>query len=359
MIPAAVDIQFLRNFVPLGELTIENLQELAGKTTLESLDKDKALFKRGQTDRYSIYLLSGELYLLADDGSKTVLMGGSNQTRHPVDHNSPRTMTAIAKSPIQFFRVDNDYLDLLLSWDKSDSLVVSSIDSSDDEEDDWMSNMLQSDIFQKIPPTNIQMLFIKMEAVPYRQDEVVIRQGDEGDYYYYIRQGSCTVTHKSASGKDIKLAELASGNGFGEDALVSNNRRNATITMNSDGVLMRLGKEDFELLLKNPTLHMVDFDEAMRMVKEEKSVIIDVRHEKEFNQSNLKGSLNIPLFMLRFKVQGLSKKYKYIMVCDSGRRSSSAAFILNEKGYDTYFIDGGLKKVSESLRQKKQQAGGG
>lgn len=356
--PAAVDIQFLRNFLPLGELTIENLQELAGKTRLESLDKDKALFKRGQIDRYSIYLLSGELLLLADDGSKTVLRGGSNQTRHPVDHNSPRTMTAIAKSPIHFFRVDNDYLDLLLSWDKSDSLIVSSIDSSDDDGDDWMSHMLQSEIFQNIPPTNLQMLFIKMESVPFKQNEVVIRQGDEGDYYYYIRQGSCLVTHKSASGKDIKLAELESGDGFGEDALVSNNRRNATITMKSEGVLMRLGKGDFEELLKNPTLHMLDFDEAMRMVKEEQSTIIDVRHEKEFNQSNLKGSLNIPLFMLRFKAQGLSKDHTYIMVCDTGRRSSSAAFILNEKGYVAYFVDGGLKKVSDTLRQKKQQASG-
>ncbi len=352
---AAVNIQFLRNFVPLGDLTIENLQELAGKTTLESLDKDKPLFKRGQVAKQSIYLLTGELYLLSEDGTKTVLKGGTNQTRHPIDHNSPRTLTAIAKTPIQFFRVDDGYLELLLSWDKSESLVVSDIDSSDD---DWMGNMLQSDIIQKIPPASIQMLFIKMEAVPYKANEVVINQGDEGDYYYYIRQGRCVVTHKSTSGKEMRLAELESGTGFGEDALVSNNRRNATITMKSDGVLMRLGKEDFEQLLKNPSLHMVDVDEAMRMMKEEQSVIIDVRHEKEFHQSNLKGSRNIPLFMLRFKTQELSKKNKYIMVCDTGRRSSSAAFILNEKGYDAYFIYGGLKKVSEILRQKKQQAGG-
>lgn len=353
---AVVDIQFLRNFVPLGDLTIENLQELAGKTNLESLDKDKPLFKRGQVAKQSIYLLTGELYLLAEDGTKTVLKGGTNQTRHPIDRNSPRTMTAIAKTPIQFFRVDDGYLDLLLSWDKSESLVVSGIDSSEEDEDDWMGNMLQSEIFQRIPPASIQMLFIKMEAVPYKADEVVINQGDEGDYYYYIRQGRCVVTHKGTSGKEMKLAELESGTGFGEDALISNNTRNATITMLTDGIMMRLGKTDFEELLKNPTLHMVDFNEATRLVKEEKGVIIDVRHEKEFKQSSIKGSLNIPLFMLRFKAKGLSKKHKYIMVCDTGRRSSSAAFILNEKGYDAYFIDGGLKKVSETLREKKRQA---
>ena len=353
--PAAVNIQFLRNFVPLGELTEENLQELSGKTELESLDKGQALFKRGQTAHHSIYLLNGELFLFAEDGGKTVLKGGTNQTRHPIDHNSLRTLTAIAKTAIQFFKVDNDYLDLLLSWDNKDSLIVSGIDSSDSDDDDWMGNMLKSEIFQKIPPASIQMLFIKMEAVPFKADEEVIRQGDVGDYYYYIRQGRCVVTHKGVSGKEIKLAELEPGSGFGEDALVSSNKRNATVTMITDGVLMRLGKQDFEELLKNPTLNMIDFDEATRMVKEDKAVIIDVRLEKEYKISNLKGSLNIPLFMLRFKTQGLSKSRKYIMVCDTGRRSSSAAFILNEKGFDAYFIDGGLKKVSETLRQKKRQ----
>ena len=92
------------------------------------------------------------------------------------------------------------------------------------------------------------------------------------------------------------------------------------------------------------------------MIKEDKAVLIDVRHEKEYKQSNLRGSLNIPLFMLRFKTKELAKDRKYIMVCDTGRRSSSAAFILKEKGYDAFFIDGGLKKVSESVRKKKQQA---
>jgi rhodanese-related sulfurtransferase len=203
------------------------------------------------------------------------------------------------------------------------------------------------------------MLFIKMEAVPFNEGETVIRQGDEGDYFYYIRKGRCVVTHLGASGKEMRLAELESGSGFGEDALVSNNSRNASVTMLTDGVLMRLGKDDFEELLKNPTMHMVNFEEASRMVKEDKAVIIDVRHEKEYKQSNIKGSLNIPLFMLRFKAQGLSKSHKYITVCDTGRRSSSAAFILNEKGYDAYFIDGGLKKVSETLRQKKQQIASG
>ena len=74
----------------------------------------------------------------------------------------------------------------------------------------------------------------------------MIRQGDEGDYFYIIREGTCSVT-RLASGNawDVPLAELSTGDCFGEDALVSDGTRNATVTMLTDGVLMRLSKQQF------------------------------------------------------------------------------------------------------------------
>ena len=48
----------------------------------------------------------------------------------------------------------------------------------------------------------------------------------------------------------LKLAELGGGESFGEEALISDAKRNATITMGRDGALGRLGKDDFEELLR-------------------------------------------------------------------------------------------------------------
>ncbi len=343
------DPQFLRNFVPLNELTVDNLRDLATKTEILELSKDKKLFNRGDSDKKTIFILSGEVMLLGDNNSKSTVTGGTKSSRFPIDHHIPRHTTAIATTDIKYISIDNDFLDLLLTWDQNTNYTVADIEESDDDEGtDWMSNMLRSEIFHRIPPSNIQTVLMKMEPVSYEKGDVVINQGDEGDYYYYIKKGICSVTVQTKSGKIIKLAELTAGTGFGEEALISDNKRNATVTMDSDGSLMRLGKEDFVELLKAPVLQNVDFEGLKKLVKEEKAIMLDVRLEAEYKNSAIKGSKNIPLYLLRMKTDKLPKDRKYIAICDTGRRSSSAAFLLNERGYDAYYLENGLMGLKHS-----------
>ena len=118
----------------------------------------------------------------------------------------------------------------------------------------------------------------------------MIHQGDEGDYFYILSKGSCSVTRKVASnGWEVPLAELSAGDCFGEEALVSEAKRNATITMLTDGTLMRLSKRDFLELLKKPMVHYVDYERATTMVKNG-GTWLDVRVPEEHARQALKGS---------------------------------------------------------------------
>lgn len=339
----------LRQFVPLSELTEENLQDLASKTPVEILPKGKSLFRKGERDNFSYYLLSGEMLLLGDNNQEKRIVGGTAPTRFPLDHHRPRQSTAIANSDVRFFRIDNDLLDILLTWDQNAGYMVSEIDVEEEQKEDingdWMTMMLRSEIFHRIPPSNIQQVFMRMEATPYKANEAVIRQGEDGDYYYFIRQGRAVVSHTTKSGKEIKLAELEAGTGFGEEALISDNKRNANVTMLTDGVLMRMAKQDFVELLKAPVLHTTDFTQAQEMVKNG-AVLLDVRLESEHKNAHLPGSINIPLYLLRIKARELDKDKRYIVYCDTGRRSSSAAYLLNERGYDALYLEGGLRGLS-------------
>ncbi len=345
-----MSIHILRQFIPLSELTEDNLQDLAKKTPVELLPKGKALFRKGDQDNYSFYLLSGELLLLGENNQEKRLVGGTAPTRFPIDHHRPRQSTAIADSgDVRFFRIDNDLLDILLTWDQNAGYMVSEIDVEEEKADtsgDWMTMMLRSEIFHRIPPSNIQQVFMRMEATPYKAKETVIKQGDDGDYYYFIKQGRALVSHTTKSGKEIKLAELDAGTGFGEEALISDNKRNANVTMLTDGVLMRMGKQDFVELLKAPVLHTIDFAQAQEMVKDG-AVLLDVRLESEYKNAHLPGSINIPLYLLRIKAREMDKKKRYIVYCDTGRRSSSAAYLLNERGYDALYLEGGLRGLSK------------
>ena len=76
--------------------------------------------------------------------------------------------------------------------------------------DDWMTTLLQTKAFHKIPPANIQAIFMRLQQVNYKAGDVVIKQGDEGDYFYVITRGRCIVTRETPLNKEgIRLAELA------------------------------------------------------------------------------------------------------------------------------------------------------
>jgi rhodanese-related sulfurtransferase len=201
---------------------------------------------------------------------------------------------------------------------------------------------LQSKAFLQVPPANIQAIFMRMQEVPVRAGEAIIKQGDDGDYYYIVKNGKCKVTRASKTGgTELTLATLNDGDAFGEEALLTEAKRNANVIMITDGTLVRLSKADFNELLKEPNLTWVQSSEAEKMVREG-AVWVDVRLESEHKNNGIEGSLNIPLFMLRMKLDSLDPAKKYILYCDTGRRSSAAAFLLSERGLAAYCLKGGL-----------------
>lgn len=348
-----VDKQILRSLVPANALNAENFQELASKARLEEIPAGRFLFKKGDMDRTTVYVLTGEVEILGD-GAGSVVKGGTPEGRQPLANKQPRQMSARTRTSCTVTRVDSDLLDILLTWDQLSGIEVSDITLSqaemvDDEEDsggDWMTRILQSKAFLRIPPANIQAMFMRLQEVPVKAQQSIIKQGEEGDYYYIICRGKCKVTREAASGSSVTLAHLSDGDAFGEEALLSQAKRNATITMETDGLLMRLSKSDFEELLKAPMLYDVTLDEAKAMVKDG-AVLLDVRLESEHKAGSIRGSQNIPLFMLRLKAESLDSAKKYVCYCETGRRSSAAAFLMSERGFDSCVLRGGLQAIPQ------------
>lgn len=344
-----VDSRVLRQFVPVCNLTSDNFGELAKKAVIEHLEAGGALFKEGQKDRKTFYLVNGEVEIKNANGGSTIIVGGSKESLQPLANRQPRQETAIARTDVSYIGIDTDMLDVLLTWDQTASYVVTEINEDEDAEDDdsdWMTKILQSNVFLQIPPANIQKMFMQMEQLPVQPGETIMRQGDPGDYYYIIQRGSCEVSREAPDGRQIKLAVLQQGDGFGEEALISDSVRNATITMVTEGSLMRLSKEDFSELLQQPVLNNVTYEQAQEMMKEG-AILVDVRLENEFEGDNIPNSINIPLYLLRIRLSKMSPSKKYIVYCDSGGRSSAAAYILSEHGINVSVLSGGMQSISK------------
>jgi CRP-like cAMP-binding protein len=340
-----VSLDLLRSFVPLEGMKNDNLVALAKKVSIQELSAGRVLFKEGDKDRKTIWLISGLVEIREGERTVAMIRGGTPEARNPLANQQPRKASARAVDTIKYLRVDNEMLDVMITWDKTGTYEVADLRNfvgGGTADDDWMTTLLSNASFQRIPPASIQAIFLRMQRTAYRAGETIIKQGEEGDYFYAIVSGKCLVTRETPLNKDgIKLAELGPGDTFGEEALIAEAKRNATVRMVTDGVLMRLPKDDFRELMHEPLVHYVDEKQARELIAGG-GKWLDVRLPSEFQTMSVQDSINIPLYFIRLKLATLNAGSPYVICCDTGRRSAAAAYILVEKGYEAYVLEGGL-----------------
>ena len=346
-------VQLLKTFAPLDGLKRDNLAALAKKVSVRTMSAGRMLFKEGDTDKRTIWLVGGMVEIREKDRTIAMIRGGTPDARNPLYPKTPRTVSARAVDEISYLSIDSELLDVMITWDQTGTYEVAELQAqlSGASGDDWMTTLLQTKAFHRIPPANIQAIFLRLQRTPFRAGEVVIKQGDEGDYFYIIVSGKCVVTRETPLNREgIKLAELSVGDTFGEEALIAEAKRNATVTMLTDGVLMRLNKQDFRELMNEPLLQWVSYDKAREII-EQGGRWLDVRLPSEHQNLSIEGSLNIPLYFIRLKLSALDRNTPYVVFCDTGRRSSAAAYILVERGFDAYVLTGGLTNSAVALRR--------
>ncbi len=344
----SIDKKLLKTLEPLGSLTLDKLDELASKSTVEDLPAGRIVFRQGERDKRVIYLLNGQLEVTATGKVRgNIIKARTEEAKHPIAPALPRQGTAKTKTNCKLLYIDSDLLEIVMEEDTSGLIEVSELGADDDSA--WMLRFLQSRAFLKLPTDKIQTLLMKLEEVPAKKGDIIIQQGDKNDYYYIIRSGRCAVSRRPApKAKDVQLAVLNAGDGFGEEALITGGVRNATISMLEDGILMRLGKKDFMTDLAAPLINQIDEKAALDKINSG-SLIIDVRRHDEFMQQKVEGSVNIPLTMLRVKLEGLNDQRDYILICDDGHRSAAAAFLLTQHGLNCFVLEDGLKKHKLTL----------
>lgn len=332
--------------VPLKTLKPSFLQYLFANAQVRALFQGQTLFEANSFDHKHIYLLHGQVELQYPDGHSEIVSGSNAE--FPLAHHKPRHCKAVARSDCSILSIDSDQLDRILSWSQIAQYLAAEIAAERDYDEDnaWMQTVLNSNLFLKVPPVNVEQIFSRLTPMVVLKGEAIIRQGEIGDCCYFIKEGAARVTRRLDDGQEAgeqrleHLADIEVGRCFGEDALVYETVRNANVTMISDGVLMRLEKSDFMLLLREP-----EVGEASRKALEgpDAPVIVDVRTEEEYAAGHLDRAANIPLNLLCLKKRLLDRDKRYLFYCDTGRRSRAAAYLLGREGYDTAALEGGLR----------------
>lgn len=336
----------LAQLVPLNTLTEDALKSLLQNVDIVTIKKDDLLFKEGDVDNLNIYLLSGRIGLLNGDKQVDLVEDSSATARFPVAHQLPRKFSAKALSKLEVVRIDSRMLSEALAKNESGGYQVED-EVEQDEDADWMTQLLQSRVMQNIPAANLQGVMMRMQEIEVKEGDLIIKEGDEGDFYYLLHRGHAVVLGSNEEKtEEIELNRLGPGAAFGEDALLSNRPRTSSVKMLTDGVLLRLAKDDFIELIKHPLSDTVSYEAACKKI-EEGGLWLDVRDAESYEQAHLPGAINLPYSTLRYQLPSLSDEIHYVVYSQTGTRSIASAFLFMENGLEASILDGGFENVPQ------------
>jgi cAMP-dependent protein kinase regulator len=122
----------------------------------------------------------------------------------------------------------------------------------------------QSFIFNSLDEKDLNKVIDAMEEVSFKKDQIVVKQGDDGDALYLVEKGNLDCfkfyNNDSHTGgqKQIFLKTYGPGEVFGELALLYNSPRAATIKAKEDCVLCSLDRETFNHIVKEASIKKRD-----------------------------------------------------------------------------------------------------
>jgi rhodanese-related sulfurtransferase len=78
------------------------------------------------------------------------------------------------------------------------------------------------------------------------------------------------------------------------------------------------------------------------------AVFVDVREVDEWNAGHAPGARHVPLGDVARRLDSLPRGRRLVVMCRSGHRSSRAAALLADSGFDAVNLDGGLRAWADA-----------
>lgn len=265
---------------------------------------------------------------------------------HIADTTMPAVITSIdseclviALTDCCWVWVNSGLIDASLAWQE----IAHTKPALTEDQSRLAPLVTQTNAFRKLTLDCVADAFARMKRVEIRQGTEIVHEGEKGDAYYLLDSGSADVLQKNKeSGEQHCVRKLFPGDSFGEEALVQNKPRNATVRTTSDSVVLKLIASDFEELVRPSLVQSISAKNARELLRNRQAELIDCRYELEYNQYRIPGARLAPLQTLRDNIHRFSKNQSYLIYCHHERRSQAAVFLLQERGVYARYIEGGI-----------------
>ena len=318
----------IRKMVPFSTMPSSIFKVICDKIEVETAKSGTFLFKRGDTKKELVYLLKGEVSLEVDKLKMEVIKAGTESSRFALAHQIPRKVNGVAKGTVQFLRLNNIYITT------PDSATLKKQDPVDNNENNKnsgqsrISTLLMIPVLRALPPVQLPKINEYLEEIDYKEGEIVVKQGDVGEYFYLIKSGECVLSHKdSGSEQNLTVTKLKMWDSFGSEALICESICNYTVTALTNLSLLRLPKQPFLTLIKEPLVKVLDNKQAEELLSNN-GVLLDVRSADDFEVLPLANAINAPLLSLRNYLRNLDNTRPVVVTSHQQSLSEAGAFLL-------------------------------
>ena len=280
----------LKRFEAFEALAAAELSGVARHTQIISIPANRWVLREGRTLSGSYYLVQGRVRLFSP---AAVLGHRSRDARSPLypGHAAIRTLTASVAMLLG--RTDlQPKQEVLLPWEQ---------------------RFLGSPLMRRLDAGVWQKLFSELDERPFAAGDDLISEGDPASDFLVLKSGRAAVRRDGRT-----LAQLVPGDFFGEDALIMNGHRNATVSALEAGAVLRLPKDRFVALLLDRVVRFVECSDA--------GVNLDIGEPGALAE-------------LRQTMAALDPKQRYQVIGGRPEERALATFILAQKGLDAWAVE--------------------
>lgn len=258
----AEEVIYALKQIPLfAKLSVSELRGLYTYSLLHHLSVGDPIITGGNQRRSLFAILEGRIKVLGKDKEHqdvllVTLNAGTSFGEFALFGRIDPNVSVIAEEPCRILEIPRE---IVLKLAKTRSAIIESLKTL------FRHRMLENalarvPLFSQLNPENRRKIVKYFKPVRAKHGTILMREGEPGNRMYFITAGEVGVYTSLTEAEEggipdtdsdqLLLATLKIGDFFGEQALIANNPRSATVIALTDVALLQFSKSDLEAVIK-------------------------------------------------------------------------------------------------------------
>ena len=234
-------LNILKKNVLFQHLDPEQMNTVKDAFTLIKYKEGDVIIKQGD-DGYNFYVLDeGTVHCNVKKEEEVVFQMdyevGQSFGELAIMYNAPRAATCEATSECSLWALDRVSFKVIL------------MKTTISKRNIYKGFLQQVPILSQLTEYEILTIADALQEDSFKDGSVICKQGDSGDTFYIIKEGTAVCSQKNASGAEGEVARLENGAYFGEIALMTSKPRQATVTVVGDLKCLTLDRKTFKRVM--------------------------------------------------------------------------------------------------------------